>query len=97
MIILYIAKTELGEEKLREWEKNNKEYSIYKEKPFTITETFKDSAVEYMLKQTAKRLRVPISLIKENMMYKDSISSKLKIQASKTLGIDKSNIEVKID
>jgi hypothetical protein len=97
MKILYIAKTELAKEKLKEWEKDNEEYSIYREDPFTISEEYKDSAVDFILRQTAKRLKVPISLIKDNPNFRDSMSIKLQIKACETLGIKQENIQVKLE
>lgn len=99
MEVIITGKTNEANKKLLEWgrnPKNAKDGFLRTESPPVWVEEYKTSAIDFMITQTAKRLKIPKQLITKNDIHRRSVLNRLKRKASKKLGINKESLEVEV-
>lgn len=97
MKINFIGKTTLGQKALLDWSIDYpKEYTLINSNPVIIQERYKKGAIEWMIQNTAKRLKLPIETITKNETYYRSLCNKLKKKAIKNLNVKKNDIDVEV-
>lgn len=99
MEIVITGENEEANAKLLKWgydPKNRKDGELRQENPPIWVEKYKTSAIDFMITQTAKRLKIPKGLITRNHIHERTVINKLKKKASKKLGIDKDSLNVEV-
>ena len=76
---------------------NKNDCVIESTNPVVMSETFKESAIRFMLKGVAKRLRIKPVEIKNIPEYNDLLCKKLKEKIADNLKIDKRSINIEVE
>lgn len=97
MKVQIISQTPKANINLLEWGYNNKkDCKIISENPVILEEEFKDSSVDWMIKEISKRLNIEIKIIKENQIYQNTLEKQLKKKVIKNLKLNKKDIKIKV-
>lgn len=97
MKIQIIAQTPKANINLLEWGYNNKkDCKIISKNPVILEEEFKDSSVDWMIKEISKRLNIETKIIKENQIYQNTLEKQLKKKVIKNLKLNKKDIKIKV-
>lgn len=97
MKVQIIAQTHKANLKMLEWGYNNKkDCKIINKNPVILEEEFKDSSVDWMIKEISKRLNIEIKMIKENKIYQNTLEKSLKKKVIKNLKLNKKDIKIKV-
>ena len=99
MKIIIKGLNEEANKKILEWGKNPKNLKdCYLEQinPPILIEEYKTTAINFMIEQTAKRLKIPKGLITNNHIKERTVINKLIKRASKKLDIDKQFIKIEV-
>jgi len=99
MKILIKALTQDVGERLLLWAekpKNKNDCTIESRDPVIISEIYKASAIRYMLKGMCKKLKISEITVTNNETYNNTIKNDLEKKVSKTIKVDRSEIEIEV-
>lgn len=94
--ILIKAKSEEAKNKLLDWVKNNKESTIYKDEPLTITEEVSKRKKRKINKNVARMLRIKTNKLIDDNNYISILENSFKIRVINTLNIEKEDFDLQV-
>lgn len=76
--------------------KNKNECYIKSREPVIIVESFKDSAIKYMLKNVCKRLKIPVTQLTDDKVFINTLKERISKKVSENLNADKRTFEIEV-
>lgn len=97
MKVIISGRTKEAKAKLLKWGKDPKNHKDGYLSGSQWIEEYKTTAIDFMIEQTAKRLKIPKGLITRNQIHERTVINKLTRKASKKLDIDKNSLIVVVE